>query len=103
MNSYLDKIIEQTASTVEVDKQKIPLKELKSYLSDLNKTKGFFESIKARHDDGLVSVIAEIKRASPSQGLIRENFNPKDIALSYQASQATCLSVLTDAPFFKAV
>ena len=101
MNSYLDKIIEQTASAVEIDKQKIPLQELKSYLSDLNETKGFFKSIKARHDDGLVSVIAEIKRASPSQGLIRENFNPKDIAQSYQASQATCLSVLTDAPFFQ--
>jgi indole-3-glycerol phosphate synthase len=77
------------------------LQELKSYLSDLNETKGFFKSIKARYDDGLVSVIAEIKRASPSQGLIRENFNPKDIAQSYQASQATCLSVLTDAPFFQ--
>ena len=71
MNSYLDKIIEQTKSTVEIDKQKIPLQELQSYLSDLNETKGFYESIKARHDDGLVSVIAEIKRASPSQGLIR--------------------------------
>ena len=101
MNSYLDKIIEQTASTVAIDKQKIPLQELKSYLSDLNETKGFYESIKARHDDGLVSVIAEIKKASPSQGLIRENFNPEDIAKSYQASQATCLSVLTDAPYFK--
>ena len=87
MNSYLDKIIEQTKSTVEIDKQKIPLQELQSYLSDLNETKGFYESIKARHDDGLVSVIAEIKKASPSQGLIRENFNPKDIAKSYQASQ----------------
>ena len=101
MNSYLDKIIEQTTSTVEVDKKKIPLQELRSYISDLNETKGFFNSIKARHDDGLVSVIAEIKRASPSQGLIRENFSPKDIAKSYQASQATCLSVLTDAPYFK--
>ena len=101
MNSYLDKIIEQTTSTVEVDKKKIPLQELRSYISDLNETKGFFNSIKARHDDGLVSVIAEIKRASPSQGLIRENFNPKDIAISYQASQATCLSILTDAPYFK--
>jgi len=101
MNSYLDKIIEQTTSTVEIDKRKIPLQELKSYLSDLNETKGFFESIKARHDDGLVSVIAEIKKASPSQGLIRENFNPEAIAKSYQASQATCLSVLTDAPYFK--
>jgi indole-3-glycerol phosphate synthase len=101
MNSYLDKIIEQTASAVEIDKQNIPLQELESFLSDLNETKGFFKSIKARHDDGLVSVIAEIKRASPSQGLIRENFNPKDIAQSYQASQATCISVLTDAPFFQ--
>jgi len=101
MNSYLDKIIEQTTSAVEIDKQKIPLQELKSYLSDLNDTKGFFKSIKVRHDDGLVSVIAEIKRASPSQGLIRENFNPKDIAKSYQVSQATCLSILTDAHYFK--
>ena len=101
MNSYLDKIIEQTASAVEIDKQNIPLQELESFLSDLNETKGFFKSIKARHDDGLVSVIAEIKRASPSQGLIRENFNPKDIAQSYQASQATCLSVLTDDLYFK--
>ena len=101
MNSYLDKIIEQTTSTVEIDKRKIPLQELKYYLSDLNETKGFFESIKARHDDGLVSVIAEIKKASPSKGLIRENFNPEEIAKSYQASQATCLSVLTDAPYFK--
>ena len=46
MNSYLDKIIQQTASSVETDKQKIPLQELKSYLSDLNETKGFFNSIK---------------------------------------------------------
>ena len=79
MNTYLDKIIEQTISTVELDKQMIPLQKLRSYLSDLNETKGFYESIKARHDDGLISVIAEIKQASPSQGLIRENFKPKDI------------------------
>tara|TARA_B110000014_G_C20070624_1_gene558330 strand:+ start:530 stop:1321 length:792 start_codon:yes stop_codon:yes gene_type:complete len=101
MNSYLDKIIHQTISSVEMDKQKIPLQELKSYLSDLNNTKGFFEAIKTRNDKGLISVIAEIKKASPSQGLIRENFNPKDIAQSYQESQATCLSILTDAPYFQ--
>tara|TARA_Y100001970_G_scaffold231489_1_gene287763 strand:- start:252 stop:1049 length:798 start_codon:yes stop_codon:yes gene_type:complete len=101
MNSYLDKIIDQTVLTVEADKRKISFQEIKSYISDLDKTKRFFESIKNRYDEGLVSVIAEIKRASPSQGLIRENFNPKDIAISYQEHQATCLSVLTDAPFFK--
>lgn len=101
MNSYLDNIIDQTALTVEADKRRISLQELKSYISDLNKTKGFLESIKNRYDEGLVSVIAEIKKASPSQGLIRENFNPKDIAISYQENHATCLSVLTDGPFFK--
>tara|TARA_B100001741_G_scaffold112856_1_gene92764 strand:+ start:11024 stop:11815 length:792 start_codon:yes stop_codon:yes gene_type:complete len=101
MNSYLDKIIDQTILTVEADKKKISLGEVKSYISDLNNTKGFFESIKDRYDQGLVSVIAEIKRASPSQGLIRENFNPRDIAISYQEHHATCLSVLTDTTFFK--
>ena len=45
MNSYLDKIIEQTTSTVEVDKKKIPLQELRSYISDINETKGFFNSV----------------------------------------------------------
>ena len=101
MNSYLDKIIDQTILTVEADKKKISLGEVKSYISDLNNTKGFFESIKDRYDQGLVSVIAEIKRASPSQGLIRENFNPRDIAISYQEHHSTCLSVLTDTTFFK--
>ena len=71
MNSYLDKIIDQTILTVEADKKKISLGEVKSYISDLNNTKGFFESIKERYDQGLVSVIAEIKRASPSQGQIK--------------------------------
>ena len=101
MNSYLDKIIEQTKSTVEIDKQKIPLQELKSYISDLNSTKGFFDVISKRHNEGLISVIAEIKKASPSQVLIRKNFKPKDIAISYQEHQASCLSVLRDSPFFQ--
>ena len=101
MNSYLDKIIEQTATTVKLDKQKIPLQELKSFITDLNSTRGFIETIKRRYDEGLVSVIAEIKKASPSKGLIRENFNPKEIALSYQEYEATCLSVLTDTPYFQ--
>lgn len=101
MNSYLDTIIDQTTSNVETHKQEVPLQELKSYLSDLNNTKNFIEAIKTRHDKGLVSVIAEIKRASPSQGLIRENFNPQEIAQSYEEHKATCLSILTDTPFFQ--
>ena len=101
MDSYLDEIIDQTISTVALEKQKVELKELKSYIADLNNTKGFFDAIKKRHNQGLVSVIAEIKKASPSQGLIRKDFKPKDIAISYQEHQATCLSVLTDSPFFQ--
>ena len=98
MDSYLDEIIDQTISTVALEKQKVALQELKSYIADLNNTKGFFDAIKKRHNQGLVSVIAEIKKASPSQGLIRKDFKPKDIAISYQEHQATCLSVLRDSP-----
>ncbi len=101
MNSYLDKIIDQTISTVALEKQTITLEELKSYISDLNSTKGFFDVISKRHNEGLISVIAEIKKASRSQGLIRKNFKPKHIAISYHEHQASCLSVLTDSPFFQ--
>ena len=103
MDSYLDEIIDQTISTVALEKQKVALQELKSYIADLNNTKGFFEAIKKRYNQGLVSVIAEIKKSFSSQGLIRKDFKPKDIAISYQEHQATCLSVLTDSPFFKAL
>ena len=67
MNSYLDEIIDQTISTVALEKQKITLQELKSYISDLNNTKGFFNSIKKRHNEGLVSQIKSFSEPRPNK------------------------------------
>jgi len=63
--------------------------------------RGFIQSLEAKTKIGKVAVIAEIKKASPSKGVLRENFHPADIARSYEKGGATCLSVLTDHDFFQ--
>jgi indole-3-glycerol phosphate synthase len=63
--------------------------------------RGFAAALRARLSDGLPAVIAEVKKASPSKGVLREHFVPADIARSYEAGGAACLSVLTDERFFQ--
>lgn len=63
--------------------------------------RGFIEALNTRIADGDAAIIAEVKKASPSKGVIREEFHPSDIAKSYAQGGAACLSVLTDADFFQ--
>ncbi|EIC23248.1 indole-3-glycerol phosphate synthase TrpC [Thiorhodovibrio frisius] len=78
-----------------------PLPELLAHLRDVPPPRGFSAALQAQVKAGKAAVIAEIKKASPSKGLLRENFDPAAIAKSYAAGGATCLSVLTDRDFFQ--
>ncbi|MDX2426264.1 MAG: indole-3-glycerol phosphate synthase TrpC [Cycloclasticus sp.] len=77
------------------------IEDLKQQIADASPVRGFVKAIQQKLDNGLTAVVAEVKKASPSKGLLRENFLPADIAISYQAGGAACLSVLTDKDFFQ--
>ena len=101
MTDILDRILARKVEEIAARHATVPLDDLIARVSDLPDTRGFAAAMEAKIADGLPAVIAEVKKASPSKGVIRADFHPADIARSYEAGGAACLSVLTDADFFQ--
>jgi len=101
MANILDTIIATKFEEIK-DSQKIKsLNQLRDEVINASQPRGFVKAIETQLSKNRAAVIAEIKKASPSKGVIRENFNPKEIAISYEKGGATCLSVLTDQQYFQ--
>ncbi|MCC5864155.1 MAG: indole-3-glycerol phosphate synthase TrpC [Wenzhouxiangella sp.] len=97
----LARILAVKAEEVAAGQAQTPLADLRDRVADLPPCRDFAGALRERAQRSADAVIAEIKRASPSAGLIREDFDPAAIARSYQRGGATCLSVLTDRHFFQ--
>jgi indole-3-glycerol phosphate synthase len=99
MSTHLDKILATTRATVAAAKERVPVAELER-LAALHQPRGWAAALRQRAATG-PAVIAEIKKASPSRGLIRAEFDAAWLARRYQAGGAAALSVLTDEPYFQ--
>ncbi len=97
----LKKILARKVEEITEACEKTSLRELSAMAAAASEPRGFIDSLYKHIERGDPAIIAEIKKASPSKGVIREDFNPAEIAKSYSASGAACLSVLTDRDFFQ--
>lgn len=101
MPTVLENIVLRKTQEVIERKAKVSLSDLEYHAHHAGQPRGFAEAIRAKVEAEEAAVIAEIKKASPSKGVLREDFVPANIAASYEQGGATCLSVLTDIDFFQ--
>lgn len=97
----LKKILARKVEEIDVRSRRRGIHELRRHIEDADAPRGFINSLERKLDAGQAAVIAEIKKASPSRGVLRDDFDPAQIAASYEKGGAACLSVLTDIDFFR--
>ena len=97
----LKQILARKTEEVSRRRERMSIADLESIAKDTEAPRGFYQALKAKVTAKKPAIIAEVKKASPSKGVIRENFQPVEIAQDYSMNGATCLSVLTDKDFFQ--
>jgi indole-3-glycerol phosphate synthase len=100
MKNILEEIYQHKLLEVRNRKKELSVQEICARTKCLDRPKNFFETLQKKNEKGEISLICEIKKASPSHGLIRENFNHIEIAKTYEEAGAACLSILTDEKYF---
>jgi indole-3-glycerol phosphate synthase len=100
-SDILQKILAKKVEEIASRKQRMSISDLEDIAQGVERPRGFYKALQAKVSAKKPGVIAEIKKASPSKGVIRENFQPITIGLDYAMNGATCLSVLTDKEFFQ--
>ncbi len=98
MPTILDRIVADKLRQIAAAKERVPEEQVRDCLPAAPPVRDFFSALSGR---GAIRLIAEVKKASPSKGVIREDFRPLEIARTYQEHGAACISVLTDGPYFQ--
>ena len=97
----LKKIVSRKHEEIDEGIKRVPLERMIELASNADQTRGFYNALQSKVKQKQSGIIAEIKKASPSKGVLRENFDPVEIAKSYESGGASCLSILTDHDFFQ--